>query len=62
MERECVYNLPHNGRIKEGNELLHLGHPKVTDEQRVTAMGVYHRVKRVDRNTFYNEIEAKDIR
>ncbi len=32
------------------------------DEQRVPAMRVYHRVKRVDRGTFYHEIEAKDIR
>ncbi len=48
--------------ISKGNELLHLGHPKVMDEQRVPAMRVYHRVKRVDRGTFYHEIEAKDIR
>ncbi|MCS6965695.1 MAG: hypothetical protein NZ473_02865 [Candidatus Kapabacteria bacterium] len=38
------------------------GHQGLGDGQRVRVQGVYRRVKRVGRYTFYNEIEAWQIR
>ena len=45
----------------KGMNIFTWGHSKVTDGQRVTVMGVYQKVKRVGKNTFYNEVEAKTI-
>ena len=37
------------------------GHAKVAEGQKVTITGIYQKVKRVGKNTFYNEVEAKTI-
>jgi DNA polymerase III alpha subunit len=46
----------------KGVNIFTFGHPSITDGQKVTVTGIYQKVKRVGRYTFYNEIEAKEIR
>jgi DNA polymerase III alpha subunit len=46
----------------KGLNIFTWGHPKITDGQRITITGIYQKVKKVGRYTFYNEIEAKDIK
>ena len=38
------------------------GHPGLKDGQPVEVVGVFQRVKRVGRYTFYNEVEARSVR
>ena len=38
------------------------GHPGFKDGQSVEVVGVFQRVKRVGRYTFYNEVEAQSVR
>jgi len=46
----------------KGMNIFTFGHPPITDGQRVTVTGIYQKVKKVGRYTFYNEVEAKDIK
>ena len=46
----------------KGMNIFTWGHPKVTEGQKATITGIYQKVKRVGKNIFYNEVEAKDIR
>jgi len=46
----------------KGIKVFVWGHPKIEEGQKVTVAGTYQKVKRVGRYTFYNEVEAKEIR
>jgi DNA polymerase III alpha subunit len=46
----------------KGMNIFTWGHPSLTEGQKVTVRGIYQKVKRVGRNTFYNEVEAKEIK
>ena len=46
----------------KGMNIFTFGHPPITDGQKVTVIGIYQKVKKVGRYTFYNEVEAKDIK
>jgi len=37
-------------------------HPKIKEGQKVKVLGIYRKVKKVGRYTFYNEIEAIEIK
>jgi DNA polymerase III alpha subunit len=45
----------------KGMNIFTFGHPTISDEQKVTVTGIYQKVKRVGKYTFYNEVEAKTI-
>jgi hypothetical protein len=53
-------NLVANEKFKIVNRIVVSVDP--TEEQKVTVTGIYQKVKKVGRCTFYNEIEAKDIK
>jgi DNA polymerase III alpha subunit len=44
---------------KKGMNIFTWGHAKVAEGPKVTITGIYQKVKRVGKNTFYNEVEAK---
>lgn len=46
----------------KGITIFTWGHPGIRDGQKLTIIGIYQKVKKVGRYTFYNEVEAKDIR
>ncbi len=46
----------------KGMNIFTFGHPPISDGQKVTVRGIFQKVKRVGKYTFYNEIEAKDIK
>jgi DNA polymerase III alpha subunit len=45
----------------KGMNIFTFGHPRIMDGQKVTVTGIYQKVKRVGKYTFYNEVEAKTI-
>lgn len=46
----------------KGMNIFTFGHPPISDGQKVTVTGIYQKVKKVGKYTFYNEIEAKEIK
>ena len=38
------------------------GHPKIKEGQKVKVTGTYRKVKKIRRYTFYNEIEAVEVK
>jgi hypothetical protein len=46
----------------KGLNIFTFGHPAITEGQKVTVTGIYQKVKKVGRYTFYNEVEAKAIK
>ncbi len=46
----------------KGMKIYTFGHPPIRDGQKVTVTGIYQKVKKVGKYTFYNEVEAKDIK
>ena len=51
--------------ISDSGKVLNVftwGHPMIKDGQKITVTDIFQKVKRVGRYTFYNEVEAKDIK
>ena len=48
--------------LGKGMNIFSFGHPPILDGQKVTVTGIYQKVKKVGKYTFYNEIEAKAIK
>ena len=46
----------------KGINIFTFGHPTISDGQKITVTGIFQKVKKVGKYTFYNEIEAKDIK
>ena len=46
----------------KGMSIFTFGHPTISDGQKVTVTGIFQKVKKVGKYTFYNEIEAKEIK
>jgi hypothetical protein len=46
----------------KGIKVFAWGHPNIEEGQKVTVRGTYQKVRRVGRYTFYDEVEAQEIR
>ena len=46
----------------KGMSIFTYGHLPIRDGQKVTVTGIYQKVKKVGKYTFYNEVEARDIK
>jgi hypothetical protein len=48
--------------LGESINILIWGHSKIKEGRKVKVLGIYQKVKKMGRYTFYNEIEAIEIK
>jgi len=50
------------GSLGESINILIWGHSKIKEGRKAKVLGIYQKVKKMGRYTFYNEIEAIEIK